>query len=116
MPAEGARPGAVRLNIRDKAILYAAYMPWVRGGGLFVPTARAYALGEEMVMLITLLDDPAQHAVAGTVVWITPSGAPNRVQGVGVQFREDETGTQVRGRIEQLLTGQLQAQRPTHTM
>lgn len=59
-PAPAHRPGAIRLNIRDKAILYAAYMPWVQGGGLFIPTARVYRLGDDIVMLISLMDDPAQ--------------------------------------------------------
>lgn len=113
----GARPGAISLNIKEKAILYAAYMPFVRNGGLFVPTARPYALGDEIFMLITLLDDPTKHPVAGKVIWITPPGAHgNRVQGVGVQFKDDEAGNGVRRRIEGLLAGHLQNTRPTHTM
>lgn len=113
----GARPGAISLNIKEKAILYAAYMPFVRHGGLFVPTARPYALGDEIFMLITLLEDPTKHPVAGKVIWITPPGAHgNRVQGVGVQFKDDEAGNGVRRRIEGLLAGHMQNARPIHTM
>jgi len=50
-------------------------------------------------------------------VWMTPPGCHgNRVQGVGVQFKDDESGALARGRIEALLGGQLQLNRPTHTL
>lgn len=112
-----SRPGAISLNIKEKAILYAAYMPYVRGGGIFIPTARSYKLGDEIFMLISLLDDSAKLPVAGRVMWVTPGGCHgNRVQGVGVQFKDDESGLAVRARIETLLTGQLQLGRQTHTM
>ena len=111
------RPGAISLNIKEKSILYAAYMPFVKGGGIFIPTARSYKLGDEIFMLITLLDDPSKLPVAGRVVWITPPGCHgNRVQGVGVQFKTDESGALARSRIETLLGGQLQLNRPTHTL
>ncbi len=111
------RPGAISLNIKEKAILYAAYMPYVRGGGIFIPTARPYKLGDEIFMLITLMDDTAKLPVAGKVVWLTPAGCHgNRVQGVGVQFKEDESGAMVKSRIEKLLSGQVQLTRQTHTM
>ena len=113
----GAKPGAISLNIKDKAILYAAYMGYVKGGGIFIPTARPYKLGDEIIMLISLSDDPTRLPVAGRVVWVTPAGCHgNRVQGVGVQFKEDESGVQARRRIEGLLGGHLQSARPTHTL
>ena len=88
-----ARPGAISLNIKEKSILYAAYMPFIRGGGIFIPTARSYKLGDEIFMLISLMDDPHKFPVAGRVIWITPPGCHgNRVQGVGVQFKEDDSG------------------------
>ncbi len=112
-----AKPGAISLNIKDKAILYAAYMGYVKGGGIFIPTARPYKLGDEIFMLISLSDDPTRLPVAGRVVWVTPAGCHgNRVQGVGVQFKEDESGVQARRRIEGLLGGHLQSARPTHTL
>ncbi len=112
-----ARPGAISLNIKEKSILYAAYMAYLKGGGIFIPTARAYKLGDEIFMLISLMDDPAKLPVAGKVIWVTPAGCHgNRVQGVGVQFKEDESGALAKSRIEGLLGGQLQLGRPTHTL
>jgi type IV pilus assembly protein PilZ len=114
---QSSRPGAISLNIKEKAILYAAYMPYVKGGGIFIPTARSYKLGDEIFMLITLMDDPAKLPVAGRVMWLTPAGCHgNRVQGVGVQFKDDDSGAAVKARIEALLSGQLQLSRQTHTM
>jgi type IV pilus assembly protein PilZ len=52
MAAAGARPGVLSLNIRERAALYAAYMPFLKGGGIFIPTSRQYQLGEEVFMLL----------------------------------------------------------------
>src|ERR1700690_25529 len=88
-----ARPGVLSLSIREKSALYAAYMPFIKGGGLFIPTNKVYKIGEEVFMLLTLMDDPAKHPVSGKVVWITPTGAQAaRAQGVGVQFLGNESG------------------------
>src|SRR6267142_2404443 len=99
-----ARPGVLSLNIRERAALYAAYMPFLRGGGIFIPTSRQYQLGEEVFMLLSLMDDPNRIAVQGKVVWITPEGVQgNRTQGIGVQFTQDETGAGARETIERIL-------------
>ena len=120
-PAAGgttaARPGVLSLNIRERAALYAAYMPFLRGGGIFIPTSRPYALGEEVFMLLSLMDDPNKIAVQGKVVWITPEGVQgNRTQGIGVQFTQDETGAGARATIEKILGESLASTRTTHTM
>ena len=117
MAAGGARPGVLSLNIREKAALYAAYMPFLRGGGIFIPTSRQYQLGEEVFMLLSLMDDPNRIAVQGKVVWITPEGVQgNRTQGIGVQFTDDDTGGAARVIIEKILSESLASPRPTHTM
>jgi type IV pilus assembly protein PilZ len=112
-----ARPGVLSLNIREKAALYAAYMPFLKGGGIFIPTSRSYALGEEVFMLLSLMDDPNRIAVQGKVVWITPEGVQgSRTQGIGVQFTQDETGAAARAAIEKILGETLASSRPTHTL
>lgn len=110
------RPGVVQLAIKERAALYAAYMPFIDGGGLFVPTTRAANLGDEIYLILQLVDEPAKFPVTGKVVWITPAGTPGRQQGLGVQFAKDESGAQARDRIEALLGGALKANRPTHTI
>ena len=112
-----ARPGVRSLNIRERAALYAAFMPFLKGGGIFIPTSREYKLGEEVFMLLSLMDDPNRIAVQGKVVWVTPEGVQgNRTQGIGVQFTQDETGAAARATIEKVLGETLASSRPTHTM
>jgi type IV pilus assembly protein PilZ len=91
-------------------------MPFIKGGGLFVPTKRRYALGEDLFLMLQLMDEKDPLPVAGRVVWITPSGAEgNRRVGVGIQFSEPYQDD-VRRKIEEYLAGGLEAERPTHTM
>lgn len=114
---EHARPGVLSLAIKERSALYAAYMPFLTSGGIFVPTARSYSLGDEVFLLLTLLDDTQKVAVQGKVVWITPAaGNTNRSQGVGIEFAASDAGKQARDRIETLLAGAINSTRPTHTM
>ena len=69
------RQGILSLAIKDKGALYNAYMPFVKGGGLFVPTAKRYGLGDEVFILLTLMEDKDRLPIAGKVIWVTPPGA-----------------------------------------
>ncbi len=110
------RQGILSLNIKDKNALYAAYMSFVKNGGLFIPSPKEYKLGDEVFMLLTLMEEPNKLPVAGKVVWVTPKGAENnRVAGIGVQF-SDQDGGNARKKIETYLAGTLEAERVTHTM
>ena len=111
------RPSVVSLAIRDRAALYAAYMPFLRHGGIFVPGTRPSRLGEEIFLLLTLMQDEQRYRLAGKVAWITPAGAGNHhTQGFGVHFLDDEAGRTLKKRIEELLGTSLGASRSTHTM
>ncbi|MBQ0753452.1 MAG: PilZ domain-containing protein [Gammaproteobacteria bacterium] len=114
MPGGGGG-GILSLTIKDKAILYSAYMPYIKNGGLFIPTNKDYKLGDEVFLLLNLMDETDKIPVAGKVVWVTPKGAQgNRTAGVGVQFSDqDDTA---RRTIENYLAGSLESDRPTHTM
>ncbi|HEB91940.1 MAG TPA: pilus assembly protein PilZ [Gammaproteobacteria bacterium] len=108
--------GILSLAIKDKSSLYAAYMPFVKNGGLFIPTNKKYKLGDEVFMLLTLMDETEKLPVAGKIVWITPPGAQGaRVAGIGVQFSNQDNGA-VRNKIEGYLGGALKSERQTHTM
>lgn len=114
--ATAPKPGVLSLSIKEKSALYAAYMPFLKGGGLFIPTNRTYKLGEEVFMLLQLPEDPAKLKVVGQVVWITPVTQGSKPQGIGVQFSEKDGGIEARNKIEGLLAGALKSTRPTHTM
>ncbi|GAB3346066.1 PilZ domain-containing protein [Marilutibacter aestuarii] len=117
MSGGGARQGILTLAIKDKAALYSAYMPFLRGGGIFVQTPKRYFIGDEVFLMLTLPESGERMPVAGKVVWVTPVGAQgNRPSGVGVQFNETAENESVRGKIEALLAGQLQSERATYTM
>jgi type IV pilus assembly protein PilZ len=116
MGTPATRPGMLSLSIKDKSSLYAAYMPYVQNGGLFIPTNRTYSLGDEVFMLLTLMDDNERLPVAGTIIWMTPKGAQgNRAHGIGVQFSQQDKGA-TRSKIETHLAGALKSDRITHTM
>jgi type IV pilus assembly protein PilZ len=114
--AAANKPGVLSLAIKEKSALYAAYMPYVKGGGLFIPTNKNFKIGEEVFMLLSLVDDPMKLKVVGKVIWITPVAQGSRPQGIGVQFSEKDGGVEVKNKIEALLGGALKANRPTHTM
>jgi len=114
--APTSRQGILSLTIKDKSALYAAYMPFIKGGGLFIPTKKSYQIGDEVFMLLTLMDETEKLPVAGKIVWITPPGAQgNRAAGIGVQFSDQDEGV-ARNKIEGYLAGALESDRPTHTM
>ena len=112
-----SRQGILSLTIKDKGALYAAYMPFVKSGGLFIPTNKDYKLGDEVFMLLKLMDETEKLPIVGKVIWVTPKGAQgNRVAGIGVQFADDQDGENARKKIETYLGGALKSDRPTHTI
>ena len=113
---EGPRPSVMSLSIKEKAALYASYMRFIDGGGLFVPTTRPAQLGDEIYAILTVMEEPTKIPIPGKICWITPAGVPGRQQGIGIQFAKNEAGEQARARIETLLSGALQSARPTHTI
>jgi type IV pilus assembly protein PilZ len=111
-----ARPSVISLTIKDKGALYAAYMRFVEGGGLFIPTTRPAQLGDEIYAILTLMDEPGKVPVPGKVCWVTPAGVPGRQQGLGIQFAKNEAGEEARNKIETLIGGVLNSARTTHTI
>lgn len=112
-----ARPSVVQLVIKEKAALYAAYIPLFKEGGVFIPTAREYQLGADVYVLLTLPDDTQRYPVAGKVAWLTPAkAAGNRTQGVGVRFPNDEKSLLLKLKIEDILGTHLASERPTQTI
>jgi type IV pilus assembly protein PilZ len=110
------RQGILSLTIRDKSALYASFMPFIKNGGLFIPTAKPYSLGDEVFMLLSLMESKEKLPVAGRIVWITPKGSQgNKTAGIGVQFSELDKGA-TKSKIEKQLAGALASDRPTHTM
>ena len=117
LAALAPRPSVIQLVFREKGALYAAYIPILSDGGLFVPTTRDYRLGDDIYLLLSLPDDPQRYPVAGKVAWLTPANASGgRTQGVGVRFPSDDKAKLLRLRIEEILGTQVSSAKPTQTV
>lgn len=107
--------GLMSLSIKDTTSLYESYMPFIKGGGVFVPTHKSYRLGDEVFIRLTLMDEPDKLPVAGKIVWVAPVGVQGgRAVGVGVQLNDPTDN--VRTRIETYLAGALESDRETSTL
>lgn len=112
-----ARPSVIQLSIKEKAALYAAYIPLFADGGIFIPSSREYRLGDDVYVLLSLPDDPQRYPVAGKVAWVTPAKAQgSRTQGVGIRFPADEKSRLLKLKIEEILGTSLGSDRPTQTI
>ena len=83
------------LHYPDIKTLSACYMPFIKNGGLFIPNPQKLSIGDQVFLLLRLLDEPAKMAVTGTVVWLAPD------RGFGIRF--DDREQKSRGRIESFL-------------
>lgn len=117
MGAGGARQGILSVALKDKNSLYNAFLSFVKGGGIFVPTPKRYNLGDEVFVLMTLPESTERLPVAGKVVWVTPAGSQgNRPAGIGVQFADSPEGEAALGKVEAMLAGITNSDKPTSTM
>ena len=112
-----SRPSVIQLSIKEKAALYAAYIPLFTDGGIFIPSSRDYRIGDDVYVLLSLPDDPQRYPVAGKVAWVTPAKAQGgRTQGVGIRFPADEKSKQLKLKIEEILGSSLASEKPTQTI
>lgn len=111
------RPSVIQLQIKEKAALHAAYIPMFKEGGLFIPSTYPYRLGDDMMVLVTLPNEPQRYPISGKVAWITPARSTgNRTQGVGIRFPKDDKSEQLKAKIEQILGASVGSDRPTQTI
>ena len=108
------RKAIVSLSITDRGALQAAYMPFVEGGAIFVPTTQQYNLGDEVFLLFGMMEESERFPIPAKVCWITSAGG-NETAGIGVQFSGEKAET-VRRAIEDTLGGLVNSERETHTM
>lgn len=111
----GVRNGILNLSIKDPQALYAAYMPFVQNGGLFIATRKNYVLGDEVFLLLDLIEEPERIPLTGKVILITPKGmGGSRREGIGIQLNEKHSDIQ--GKFETYLAGMMESDSPTNTM
>lgn len=92
-PAPAASPvsdkprSILKLPLKDISALHANYMPFIKHGGIFVPTKEEnHRLGDEVIVAMHLLSTDKKLAIPGKVVWMSPKTGDNGTPGVGIQF------------------------------
>ncbi|WP_115707324.1 PilZ domain-containing protein [Legionella sainthelensi] len=100
----------------NESALYAAYMPFVKNGGIFIRTNHKIEFGAMVNLSVKLMDEDEFYVVDGKVVWITPQGAQgNKTPGVGIQF-VGENSSNLCNKIETYLAGMLKSSQITDTI
>jgi type IV pilus assembly protein PilZ len=113
---ERAKQSILSLSIKEKKALYRAYMPFIINGGLFIPTKKEYRIGDEVFVLLNLMEETERLPIAGKIIWKTPPGSDGyRLTGIGIQFSDQDNGN-ARNKIETYLAGSLESDHATHTM
>lgn len=106
----------VNCTFSSEASLYAAYMPFIKGGGLFIRTDNTYQLGECISLSVTLFAEPEPYLIDTQVVWITPKGTQgNKPPGIGLQFIGDASLPLFR-KIETYLAEMIKSSQLTDTI
>ena len=109
------RGGIIQANILDKDMLYQSYMPYVAGGGLFIPSKQPVKMGEEVFVLVTLPEQSQKIPLTGKVIWISHKQNGIKLQGFGIQLT-GEKGIFYKSEAEKLLAGVKAAGRNSYTM
>jgi type IV pilus assembly protein PilZ len=102
-------------NLKTKAQLYASYMPFIKGGGLFFRLLKVPKLGDELFAVIILPDDAERMPLTSKVVWINHRTQGHRPAGFALALLGIE-GDAIRRKIEAQLGGALQSDKPTFTL
>jgi type IV pilus assembly protein PilZ len=109
------RGGIIQANIPDKETLYLSYMPYVEGGGLFIPSKQFVKMGEEVFVLATLPEQTQKIPLTGKVIWISQKQNGIKPQGFGIQLT-GEKGVYYKSEAEKLLAGLKATGRNSYTM
>ena len=99
-------------SFKDKTILLAAYMPFVKNGGLFLKGV-SLTMGAMVGVLVDIPGESMKFGLDGKVVWVNAAG--NNL-GVGVQFAESPSLLQFKMKVDVLLAGLDRTKSPTHTL
>jgi type IV pilus assembly protein PilZ len=106
----------IKCSFPNEDTLFLAYMPFIKGGALFIRTKQDYVLGSPVHLVVRLMDEQTDYSVDGLVVWISPKGAQgNKPSGIGIQFANEKDRTLI-NKIETYLAGMLKSTQMTDTI
>lgn len=97
------QPHLANLKLKPEE-LSKAYLPFIEGGGLFIPsTEQNYQLSEEIFLKVDLEGAAEPYRLVGKVAWISAhTDGKEYPRGIGVQF-QDEEGKRLNMEIKALL-------------
>lgn len=107
--------GMLTFNPPDNQSLYKSYMPFLKNGGVYVPTTNTYPIGSKVFLVARLPNSEERLPIVGEVVWINQSKAVTRPAGIGIRFSDTPENAQVRDRIEKAILG-ISPETQTYTM
>lgn len=107
--------GIIQVNIPDRKVLQSSYMPFVNGGGLFIPSNQAVKMDDEIFVLATLPDQSQKIPLTGKVIWISYKQTVGKPQGFAIQL-SGEKGIYYKMEAEKLLAGSMSLNHPSFTM
>lgn len=112
------QPAILHLRIDSVDVLRQLYMPFISGGGLFVPSNEELpVLGQEFFVTLSMPRLALEEATLGQVVWLREHGDPDPQRGrrgFGLQLRTSDH--RLHSQLESLLAARLDATEPTFTM
>jgi len=107
--------GMLTFNPPDNMTLYKCYMPFLKNGGIYVPTPNTHAIGSKVFLIARLPNVEERLPIVGEVVWVNQSKAVTRPAGIGIRFADTPENAMVRDRIEKAILG-ISSDTQTYTM
>ena len=107
--------GMLAFNPPDNLTLYKSYMPFLKNGGVYVPTSNNHPIGSKVFLVVRLPNSEERFPIVGEVVWVNQSKAVTRPAGIGVRFTDTNENALVRDRIEKAILG-ISSETQTYTM
>ncbi|MDQ2995380.1 MAG: PilZ domain-containing protein [Pseudomonadota bacterium] len=77
----------LRIAIRSTDQLKNAYIPFLKKGGLIIPSDPNHEIGSKIPLKVELMDYPHPFNIIGKIVWLTPETIQlPKLNGTGVEF------------------------------
>jgi len=84
----------INYEIDDPSELNRSYMPFIKEGGLFIPSSKNYTLGEKVRVTLRIPNHEEPLTLDGQVIWITPKHALHlALPGFGIQLSGENAKT-----------------------
>jgi|TARA_B110000483_G_scaffold216665_1_gene268399 type IV pilus assembly protein PilZ len=78
------KDGVLSVVLRDPVALFGTYMPHATGGSLFIETQKNVNLGDEVFILLDILEQGESTPVSAKVIWVTPKETTSCRPGIGI--------------------------------